>query len=227
LITLAVTFSLRAGGPPPTPTLQPTVASTSQVQIITTSSVADVMSTIAPSAALVAIDRPTDTITPTIRATSTEAPTLSPIPATPTQAVPAPEALVNANTLTLRAGPGQQFASLRAYERNTALIVLGRNPDGTWLRVQGPDERSGWMLREYLQVNIALDGLPVVAPPTRIPAPPTKRPTLAPPPTDTPAPTVEPPTSTPEPSTNTPEPTATPTNTPKPNRQGDGDPELP
>jgi hypothetical protein len=226
LLVLIVTFTLRANGQPPASPAQPTAASTSQVQINTASVVANVVGTIAPTAALIAVDRPTNTITPTINSTSTAVSTLSPIQATPTQTVPPPDALVNADTLTLRSGPGQQFAGLRSYERNTALILIGRNPDGTWLRVKGPDERIGWMLREYLQVNIALDGLPVIAPPTRTPAPPTKRPTLAPLPTDTPAPTLEPPTNTPEPPTNTPNPTATPTNTRKPsNDDGGGDPD--
>src|SRR5215211_3418433 len=99
---------------------------------------ANVVSTIAPTAALIAVDRPTNTIAPTITSTSSVEPTLSPIQATPTQAAPPPDALVNADTLTLRSGPGQQFASLRSYERNTALVLIGRNPDGAWLRVKGP-----------------------------------------------------------------------------------------
>jgi hypothetical protein len=155
------------------------------------------------------------TSTPTDQPTPTGAPTETPQPtATP------PDAVVTIELLNLRRGPGQQFQSMGSYGQGSAVELTGRDPRGDWLRVKTPDDLTGWMLADYLQVNVPLDRLPVIAPPTRTPAPPTRPPTRTPAPTDTPAPTSEPPTPVPVPPTATPEP---PTSTPEPTRKREPD----
>ena len=158
---------------------------------------------------------PTNTPTSAPTNTPTSAPSSTPtVPPTPTG--PPPDALVAIEQLNLRSGPGQQFSSLGTYRQGTPLTVTGRTLANDWLRVRTPDGRTGWMIGEYLSVNVGLADLPAVAPPTRTPAPP--RPTAAPANTPEPAP---PPTNTPKSSdgggrspTKTPKPK--PTYTPRP-----------
>ncbi len=120
-------------------------------------------------------------------------PTSAPAPAAfPTPAV---EAVVNNDSLNLRAGPGQDYAVLGVFTQGTALVVLGQDPSGDWLEVQVPDGRTGWMARAYLTVNIDLTTLGVVAiPDTPIRAHPAGGDVLpTPTPPITPTPTITPP----------------------------------
>jgi hypothetical protein len=41
--------------------------------------------------------------------------------------------------------------------------VLGKNAAATWLQVQTPDQRTGWMDRACLQLTVSLDRVPVAA----------------------------------------------------------------
>ena len=145
--------------------------------------------------------------TPEPTLTPTPEPTLTPT-APPT---PAPDALVNVAQLKLRSGPGEVYPVVAQYTQGTPLYVLGKDPSGTWLKVQAPDDRVGWIFTEFLQINIALPDVPIGEVPPRPTARPTPRPRptntpLPPTPAPAPVPTAEPPT--PEP------PTPTPTNKP-------------
>jgi uncharacterized protein YgiM (DUF1202 family) len=126
-------------------------------------------------------------------ATPTALPAGTPSPAAlPTPAV---EAVVNNDSLNLRAGPGQDFAVLGVFTQGTALVVLGQDGGGDWLEVQVPDGRTGWMARAYLTVNVDLTTIGVITgPPTPIRANPAGGDVLpSPTPTITPTPTVTPP----------------------------------
>jgi uncharacterized protein YgiM (DUF1202 family) len=145
--------------------------------------------------------------------TPTAGPTASAAPAAfPTPAV---EAVVNNDSLNLRAGPGQDYAVLGVFTQGTALVVLGQDPSGDWLEVQVPDGRTGWMARAYLTVNVDLTAIGVVAgPPTPIRANfaggdvlPSPTPTITPTPTVTPHVT---PSRTPTPARRPAAPTRTP-----------------
>jgi uncharacterized protein YraI len=175
---------------------------------------------------------PSDTPTPTDTATPTPSATLSPSATPSTTPSPTPSATatraepqaVAGERLNMRSGPSQQYDVLGTYEPGAVFTPLGRNDDGTWLQVHAPDGQIGWMLAQYLQLNVALDDLPVVAaPPTPTPRPtarPTVRPTArpqAPAPQPQPQPT-DPPQAqpTPEPPPPAPAPTQAPTNPPQP-----------
>jgi serine/threonine-protein kinase len=158
----------------------------------------------------------TATAMPTETATATTTPSETPTATSAIPPTPPPAAVVSIPQMNLRRGPGQGFATAGTYQQGTPLEVTGRDPNGGWLRVQTPDGQVGWMLKDYLTVNIALDGLPVIAPPTRTPAP--ARPTRAPAPPTLPPPVVEPTAPPPvvvEP-TATPTPPPEPTDTPRP-----------
>lgn len=174
----------------------------------------------APTSANTATAAPSPS--PSSTATATASPTVAPSPSSlPTEAAtatvaatdtPAPDAVVNNSTLTLRKGPGTAYPAVATYPQNTALEITGKNTAGTWLNVQGPDGNSGWMLTQYLTVNIDLATVPVV----NAPPPPTAIPTARPRPTAAPRPQ---PTAAPAPvPTNPPppEPTSPPPPTPVP-----------
>ena len=178
-----------------------------------TMSSATAPSTPAPIAEPSQGDQPPDQPTATSTPADTPSPTLP--PATPTG--PPPEAAVGIEQLTLRRSPSERAMKLGAYPQGTALDIIGRDPAGKWLRVKTPDGRTGWMFREYLNITIALEGVPVIiptpAPPTRPPAPaPTNLPAPVEP-TAPPAPAIEP---TAAPPAATPEPTSKPRSKPKP-----------
>jgi len=164
----------------------------------------------------------TSTILPlTIQSTSTPtiSPTASPVP-TPTRRptktptpTPLPDAVVNTRLLNLRSGPGTEYPILGNYPQGTALRVLGKEPEGKWLKVRAPDGKEGWMLADYLVVNLALAKVPVVEiPPTPTPTWTPVLPTFTPTPvlpTPSPTPTLAPPTPPPPPPPPPPSPTPT------------------
>jgi hypothetical protein len=113
---------------------------------------------------------PSPTATP--RPTST--PTLTPS-VTPT---PAPDAVVTADALTLRGGPGTIYARLGTLRQGEPLAVTARTEPGDWLAVTTKGGKEGWVAAAYLKLNAPLEGIPIATqvPPTPIP-PPTESPT--------------------------------------------------
>jgi hypothetical protein len=122
-----------------------------------------------------AVDTPTPTSTPvppTATAVDTPRPTNTPVPptatATPTPtATPAPGAeIVDCQYLWLREGPGQYTCSkLQAYAAGTQVAVLGKETSERWLQVETTDGKTGWMSTSFLQLNVALENVPIVPKP--------------------------------------------------------------
>lgn len=56
-----------------------------------------------------------------------------------------PYAMVVANALEVRAGPGEAEPVRGAFMCGDALAVYGRSADGAWLQVRGPDHTGGWV----------------------------------------------------------------------------------
>jgi Bacterial SH3 domain len=113
-------------------------------------------------------------------------PTASPRPtrtAVPTPSVAptrAPDAVVTADALTLRAGPGTVYARLGMLRKGNPLTVTARNQAGDWLAVTAPSGKQGWVAAAYVELNRPLEGVSITAevPPTPVP-PPTQPPTEA------------------------------------------------
>jgi N-acetylmuramoyl-L-alanine amidase len=86
-------------------------------------------------------------------------PTLAP----PSTAVPQPTGLiglVTASRLNLRNGPGPYFGIVGKLSSGTAVSLLGRNWDASWVLVSGPGGLSGWASAEFISVNFPLFNLP-------------------------------------------------------------------
>ena len=73
---------------------------------------------------------------------------------------PGPSA-VPREDVNLRTGPGLQFEIIELLRDRPPLRVLGRNADGTWIRVES-GRTSGWAYRPLLNLNVGLDLLPIV-----------------------------------------------------------------
>jgi hypothetical protein len=63
--------------------------------------------------------------------------------------------------LRLRALPSVTSDIRAELAPRTPLDVVGRSADGSWLAVITPDERGGWVAREYVDLNINLNALRV------------------------------------------------------------------
>ncbi|MBV7328661.1 SH3 domain-containing protein [Chloroflexi bacterium TSY] len=95
--------------------------------------------------------------------TATSTPVISEarLPASPRLAPENPDGLpvgyvaMNGSRLNIRSGPGTNFVIIGKALPNEEFVVLGRNEDGSWLRIQVPDiaEGFGWVSVNYFELN--------------------------------------------------------------------------
>jgi spore germination protein YaaH len=116
--------------------------------------------------------------TPTPEPTKEPEPTPTPEPTQIAQAVT--EATVSNNVLNLRAGPGTNYAIAGQVQRNDKLKILGKNPEGTWIKIAAPNGTEAWVILTYVTMNVSLNDVPLA----EVPA----APTAAPRPAQAPAP---------------------------------------
>ena len=85
----------------------------------------------------------------------------------PEQVIPTvPDAQVlSEEGLYMRVGPDIKYEIVAMYPTDTALRIIGRDLESTWLQVETPDGQLGWMYGPLLNVNISLDSVPFVPPP--------------------------------------------------------------
>lgn len=77
--------------------------------------------------------------------------TLSALPIIESASVPtAGTAVVISNGLNVRSGAGTNYSVLTGVYYGTTLDVLGRNTDGTWLKIQTPSGVVGWVYSAYV-----------------------------------------------------------------------------
>lgn len=115
--------------------------------------------TIEPSLVQPTVPPPTETqIQPTateIEATNTPMPSATPrLPTvTPTQ-LPIITGVVDAQQrINVRQGPGTDNPVITTLEPGTEVRVLGRNSDGSWIRIQLEDGTEGWVSAELLEIQ--------------------------------------------------------------------------
>lgn len=95
-------------------------------------------------------------------------------------------AAVNTGRLNVRTGPGVQFPAITSLPLNTQVILVGRAPSSTWVEVQIPDGRRGWVNSILIRTYADLSLLPITYSPPLTPPPIL----VTPPPGGQPGPTV-------------------------------------
>ncbi len=127
-------------------------------------------------------------------AAATSEPTRTPMsainsePTQPTSAggpQPTPYAVVSADTLIGRRGPGTVYERVGQASQGAELLLLGRSPDGVWWQVCCMANQPVWVPAESVETRGAITTIPQVnPPPTPLPtAPPPPQPTRTPTPT--------------------------------------------
>jgi uncharacterized protein YraI len=109
-----------------------------------------VTATASPTATTTRVSSPTATVTSAPSATKSSTPS-------------AMTALTLAN-LNLRAGPSTTYTVLRVIPINSTVQLVGRNGDGSWLKI--PD---GWISSQFVQTSGNIQNLPVIPAPEPTP----------------------------------------------------------
>lgn len=123
---------------------QPTALPTESIQPSATS--------IPPTATFTAtLPPPTATVEPSPTVVSTETP----------HPIATMSAEVGVENLNLRAGPSTIYAILASYPEGTEVQVVARVPGNEWVRVQMPDDVTGWMAAELLDLGEEVAYLPL------------------------------------------------------------------
>ena len=94
-----------------------------------------------------------ETATPAHIASPTPTRTGSPTP--PSSPTPPPMAVVLYASVNVRAGPGTDHAIVGTLVEGDRVAVLGRNAEGTWLRIQTQEGLLGWVSAELVRLNAA------------------------------------------------------------------------
>jgi uncharacterized protein YgiM (DUF1202 family) len=71
-------------------------------------------------------------------------------------------AVVTASFLNVRFGPGVSYGILTTVSGGTTVRMIGRNADGSWVKVILPDGRQGWTNTFYLGTTFPVGNLPFV-----------------------------------------------------------------
>jgi len=69
---------------------------------------------------------------------------------------------VNAYRLNIRTGPGPNFERFARLLRETGVLIIRRNADASWLKIQVADGRTGWVTARWITPTINLRLLPVL-----------------------------------------------------------------
>ena len=72
------------------------------------------------------------------------------------------DALVNTNRLNIRSQPGTGGAILDVALRGQSVEVMGRLSDNSWIQVRTLSGVQGWVTRQFLDLSISLDTVPIV-----------------------------------------------------------------
>lgn len=97
---------------------------------------------------------------PTSAPRPTQAPTEAPVPTEAPKAVTA----TTTEVLNIRQGPARTTPSLGKLPKGTTVTVVGRNGDGTWIKIQIPDSSDmGWVSAEFTTLDGDINSLPVAS----------------------------------------------------------------
>ena len=116
-----------------------------------------------------------ETLTPT--ESPTPLPTPTELPPTPTPAdtpTPMVPQVIAATTVNVRSGPGTNYPAVGSLPPNIPLVITGRNDEGSWWQIQGPDGSTGWVAGSVVETR-NIDGVAIASAPPP-PVPPTATP---------------------------------------------------
>jgi hypothetical protein len=71
--------------------------------------------------------------------------------------------MTGASFLNVRQGPGAGFAAIDLLSRGQTVPLLGRNPPATWVEIQLPDGRTGWVNSSFMSSDYAYFNLPITS----------------------------------------------------------------
>lgn len=74
---------------------------------------------------------------------------------------PTPRATIATGTANIRSGPDIAFSSVATANEGVIVLMLGRNNNSSWIYVQLPDGREGWVNVTLIEPNVPVSGLPV------------------------------------------------------------------
>ncbi len=117
---------------------------------------------------------PTPEPTPETTPEPTVAPTATPEPTRVVAQADGMQAVVTNNVLNVRSGPGTNYTLQGQVSRNDKLKVLGKNAEGTWIKVVTPSGSEGWVILTYVSLGVPIAQVPQVeapALPTAAPQP--------------------------------------------------------
>lgn len=112
--------------------------------------------------------QPAATATPGRRTLNPSSTGTQPTPAPTAAAAPTADAVVNSDTLNVRAGPGMNYRVIGQLKRGDGVKVTGRLQNNSWVKIAIAGQPEAWVSTQFLDVYVALAQVPVVA----VPAPP-------------------------------------------------------
>jgi hypothetical protein len=120
-----------------------------------------------------AMDATSTRIIPTIPLpTKTLIPTKTLLPSPTFTATPDFSGFVIGDGVNIRKGPATVYDVVNAYDKDTGVVVTGKNKDCSWVAVDLPDGKSGWIRADLLDFGVSCTLLSVPAiPPTPTPLP--------------------------------------------------------
>jgi uncharacterized protein YraI len=75
--------------------------------------------------------------------------------------------------LNVRSGPGLFYPVISSLPYGASRSLLGRNSEASWLQINLPDGRPGWVMARYISANVPIYTLPITDGP---PPPPVDKP---------------------------------------------------
>lgn len=156
------------------PTLVPTKPPTATPTPQTPTATLTITPTFTPSLTPTITQTPTITSTPTVTFTPTQTPTITSTPTniratdlpptwTPTtlpggssdignQGVTIQGVVNVSESVNVRDNPSRSGTPITALEGGSTVQIIGRNEDGTWLKILLPDEREGWVSAQFIRI---------------------------------------------------------------------------
>jgi serine/threonine-protein kinase len=158
VVVVGLVIALVSGGGPPV-----RLTSTPETAVLAPTATPTTVPTKTPTSV-----PPTSTPLPP---TPTDTPTLVPPTETPT---PKPAAVVQAEALNVRGGPGTEYDVVGQVKQGDQLEIVTRTEGGDWLQVRLTDGKEGWVSVQLVEVGGEVTGIPVAAviPPTPTPSAP-------------------------------------------------------